>query len=658
MVVDEAHCVSMWGHDFRPDYLFIGKCLPSLGHPTLLALTATATPQIREEIAAQLGRKLQPVVASVFRPNLYYEVEEFADKEQKLKRLVEICKSEKGPGVVYARSRETCEQLAAMLRRAGVQAGHYHAGMEPEERVRAQEMFMLDRVRVIVATIAFGMGIDKGNVRFIVHFSPPDSLEGYVQESGRAGRDGRPARCVLFIAPGDKSNLTRWKRQEQMKVEELRAIYREITKQVPEGMTGFVNLDEVAMRAGSSLGKTLDTTPVKVAVSMLERVRLIRRHADAPRAVQLYLPENEAFPSDKAFSSFLEIARPVAGQYARRDSGTLCSAMGISPSELEERLSRWMELGWLQYRGERRDPVIERLKPPADVAGVIDKLLDQHDRAQQHQIDEIIEYATEPRCRPQMLAAHLGESIEECNTSCDYCSPPADREDREVAANAPDLPENAGQVIVECLMSFPFNVGKPSLVKALTGSAASNITANRVKHFGSLAAARPSAVEKAIEELAQQGYLEFYESPDGFRLLSVTHEGAEGVPEGAVTLKKKSPPKKLTGRSARERKQDRAVSGSRGATLSSQSADDERELTEDEFDVFERLRAWRRVVANRLGLPPYVIFHDKTLRALARSRPASDAELLTVKGVGQSHVEKYGPDLLDLLHEQTKDPDQ
>src|SRR5437867_10324883 len=128
-----------------------------------------------------------------------------------------------------------------MLRRSGVQAAYYHAGMEPAERARAQERFMLDQVRVIVATIAFGMGIDKGNVRFIVHFSPPDSLEGYVQESGRAGRDDRPARCVLFITPGDKSNLTRWKRQEQLKVEELRAIYREIARQVPAGETDFIS---------------------------------------------------------------------------------------------------------------------------------------------------------------------------------------------------------------------------------------------------------------------------------------------------------------------------------------------------------------------------------------------------------------------------------
>jgi len=198
-----------------------------LGRKAMLTLTMIIMGAgTYQEISEQLGRKLQPVVASVVRPNLFYEVETLADKEQKMRRLLEICKEENGPGVVYARSREACEQLAATLRRAGVQAAHYHAGMSSEERSSVQERFMLDRVRVIVATIAFGMGIDKSNVRLIVHFSPPDSLEGYVQESGRAGRDGRPSRCVLFMTSGDKSNLSRWKRQGQLKLEELRAIYK------------------------------------------------------------------------------------------------------------------------------------------------------------------------------------------------------------------------------------------------------------------------------------------------------------------------------------------------------------------------------------------------------------------------------------------------
>jgi ATP-dependent DNA helicase RecQ len=648
LVVDEAHCVSMWGHDFRPDYLFITKCLPLLGHPTVLALTATATPQMQTEIASQLGRDLKPVVASVFRPNLFYEVEELDDKEVKLRRLLEICKAEKGSGVVYARSRETCEQLAAMLRRSGVQAAHYHAGMEPAERVRAQERFMLDQARVIVATIAFGMGIDKSNVRFIVHFSPPDTLEGYIQESGRAGRDGRPARCILFLSSGDKANITRWKRQEQMKVEELRAIYRELARQVPVGQTGFVNLEQLVTQASVTAGKQLDQTQVRVGLSMLERAHMAVRHPDAPKTVYVSVTPEGARSDDPELLRFLRSANVPSGDYARRDMSWLSQEMQIPPHILEQRLLAWTERGWVRYRGERRDAVVERLQPPQDAAGAIKGLLESQDRAQQHQVAQILDYASEEACRHQMLAGHLGERIEECGTSCDFCAP---REDRPQAAAAeiPDLPDNPGQVIIECLAGFPFNVGKPSLVKALTGSAASNITADRVRHFGALVGATPSAITRAIDELVEQGYLSFYESPDGFRLLNVTPEGHEGVPRNAIALKSKKPkaPKKRD--KVEEKQREHTARIKQAYASKAPVADTNREPTPEESDVFERLKAWRRVAASRQGLPPYMIFHDKTLWAIAMSRPTTPEELLALRGVGRGHIERFGADILELV---------
>ena len=641
LVVDEAHCVSMWGHDFRPDYLFIGKCLPQLGHPTLLAVTATATPQMQQEIGQQLGRTLKPIVASVFRPNLFYEVEELGDKEAKLKRLVEICQREQGSGVIYARSREMCEQIAAMLRRAGVKAGFYHAGMEQAARSQAQEQFMLDRTRVIVATIAFGMGVDKSNVRFIVHFSPPDSLEGYVQESGRAGRDGRPARCILLITPGDKSNLSRWRREEQMKIEPLRSIYREVGKQLPVGGAKFIRFDEIERDAN------VDSTQSRVGLSMLERVGLILRHPDAPRNIYLtLLPEGSA-AKDPQFRSFVTAVGLMQGQPTRRDTAALAELLGTTAPEIERLALVWEEQGWLKARGERRDPVIERLKPPTDTAQAIQRLLDEQDRTGQHQIDQMMRYATNDRCRHQMLAAHLGEQIEECGTSCDFCAPPADRPALQAQATA-DLPDNPGQAIVECLLSFPFAPGKPSLVKALTGSAASNVSIDRVRHFGALAGAAPSSIQRAIDELVEGGYLAAYES-DGFRLLRVTEEGMDRVPIDAVSLKQKRQPKARIQTTEGPQRQDRTARLDTERRKTARQQEEDREPTPEESDLFERLRAWRRVVANRLGLPPYIIFHDKTLWSIARAQPTSIDELLTVKGVGQSHIDKYGEELLEVL---------
>jgi ATP-dependent DNA helicase RecQ len=639
LVIDEAHCVSMWGHDFRPDYLFISKCLPMLGHPILLALTATATPAMREEIAGQLGRELRPVVASTFRSNLYYEVEELADKEGKMRRLIEICKAEKGSGVVYARSRETCEQMAAMLRRSGVQAAHYHAGLPPEERTRTQEMFMLDRVRVIVATIAFGMGIDKSNVRFIVHFSPPGSLESYVQESGRAGRDGRPSRCVLFVTQGDKSNLTRWRRQEMLGVEELRTAYRELARQVPEGKAAFANLDTLGQ------GK-LDGTQARVSVSMLERAGLIRRHSDAPKTVMLQMTTLGETVKAQEFRRFAEVADLAPGQNVRRDTAYLANTLELSPDELERRLLDWQEEGWVRFRGERREPVIERVTAPKNAAAVIERLLEQQDNAYQHAIKQMMAYASSTdKCRHRMLAHHLGERIENCGTSCDHCAPPLDRPtqiDQQIA----ELPENPGEVIVRCLASFPFNAGKPSLVSALTGSAASNVRSDRIRHFGALAGAVKASIERAIDQLVEEGYLAYYEHPDGYRLLEITPEGLEGVPRGTVEVKPKKQKKEKVER-PEARDSELRPRYERDSTESVAAQD--RELTPEESDLFERLRAWRRVTANRTGLPPYVIFHDKTLRAIAQVRPATPGEFLAIKGISDRTLEKYGDELLEII---------
>ena len=643
VVVDEAHCVSMWGHDFRPDYLFLGKVIPSLGSPVVLALTATATPEIRDEISEQLGRRLKPVVASVFRPNLYYEVETLADKEGKMRLLLDICRSEQGSGVVYARSRETCEQLAAMLRRSGVKAAHYHAGLPTEERSRVQEAFMTDRTRVIVATIAFGMGIDKSNVRFIVHFSPPDTLEGYVQESGRAGRDGRPARCVLLITPGDGRNLSRWSRQEQLKVEHLREIYRAIKGRVDSGNAGFVSLEEVEKEASESAESQIGDTTVRVAISLLEKVGLIGRRYDAPTGVWITLSRDASTEADRGVAGLIDATGLRPGQSGRYDTAPLAGEMGLSPDELEGLLLELQDAGFLRHRGEKREAVIERLPSPPDVAGKIDQMLVLHDEAQQRHITQMLDYATRDRCRHRMLAAHLGEQIDDCGTSCDHCAPPVDRAGS-LEKDLPELPGNPGQVIVECLLSFPFPVGKPSLVNALLGSAASNVTPERVRHFGTLARAMPTHIERAIDTLVAEEYLATYETDQGFRLLRVTPEGREGVPIGAVTLAEKK--HSASPRAAVEKAERNAIK--RGAKTQD-AAEAERPATPEEADLFERLRQWRKAAASRAGLPPYVIFHDKTLWAIARRQPTTPDELLGVNGVGQKQLDKYGEEILALL---------
>ena len=203
-VVDEAHCISSWGHDFRPDYLGLGAVADLLGRPPVLALTATASPPVRREIIERLHMRDPDVVVRGFdRPNIELDVERFPDDASKVRRLVEWVSRAKTPGIVYTSTRRRAEDVADALIAAGVRAVAYHAGMAPRPRAAAQERFMEGAVDVVVATSAFGMGIDKADVRFVVHLDAPGSLDAYYQEVGRAGRDGKDACALLLYRPED-----------------------------------------------------------------------------------------------------------------------------------------------------------------------------------------------------------------------------------------------------------------------------------------------------------------------------------------------------------------------------------------------------------------------------------------------------------------------
>jgi len=202
VAIDEAHCISEWGHDFRPEYRQLAGLRPLLPGVPMMALTATATGRVRQDIVALLQlRKPACYVASFNRPNLAYRV--FAKQKPYEQVLQFVSARPRDSGIVYCQARKTAESVAERLNEDGVQAKPYHAGLTPAERTAHQELFLRDEVRVICATIAFGMGINKPNVRFVLHYDLPKNIEGYYQETGRAGRDGLPGECVLLFSPGD-----------------------------------------------------------------------------------------------------------------------------------------------------------------------------------------------------------------------------------------------------------------------------------------------------------------------------------------------------------------------------------------------------------------------------------------------------------------------
>lgn len=199
LVVDEAHCVSAWGHDFRPEYLRLGHVVEALGHPTTVALTATAAPPVREEIVERLRmREPHQVVRGFDRPNIFLEVQRHSDDDAKRDAIVERALAESKPGLIYVATRKDAERYAGALGEAGVRAEAYHAGMSRAERERVHDAFSDGTAEVVAATSAFGMGIDKADVRFVLHAAPPESLDSYYQEIGRGGRDGEPALAALF----------------------------------------------------------------------------------------------------------------------------------------------------------------------------------------------------------------------------------------------------------------------------------------------------------------------------------------------------------------------------------------------------------------------------------------------------------------------------
>ena len=212
--VDEAHCISEWGHDFRPEYSQIRSMVQRIGKAPIIALTATATPKVQKDIQKNLGMPDATVFKSSFnRPNLYYEVR---PKDGNIdKEIVRYIRGMEGKsGIVYCLARKEVEDLAQVLQVNGISARAYHAGMDAATRSANQDAFLMEECQVIVATIAFGMGIDKPDVRFVIHYDMPKSLEGYYQETGRAGRDDGEGQCISFYSPNDMDRLERFKKDK------------------------------------------------------------------------------------------------------------------------------------------------------------------------------------------------------------------------------------------------------------------------------------------------------------------------------------------------------------------------------------------------------------------------------------------------------------
>jgi ATP-dependent DNA helicase RecQ len=632
VAVDEAHCISVWGHDFRPDYLKIGQALDWLGRPQTIALTATATDRVREDIVSQLKlRSPQLFITGFDRKNLFFEVVPVKRPKEKFSHLAGRLERLRGGAIVYAGTRKGVESIVRALDREGIEALGYHAGLEEEERSRIQEAFLEGGANIVAATNAFGMGIDRSDIRLIIHYHFPGSIEAYYQECGRAGRDGDPSTCLLLFSPSDRRLQEFFIEMNYPDRRVILSVYQALLQRPEDPI--WLTYREIGLLSNPPAAEMAVSSSLKI----LEEARLVHRLHRYENLAELYLkhrPKEVLGRISKKSPSKAALIEFLADHYTE---GELLEGIQFIPDEMIERVHLSKET-FRRVMAEMEEHGEGTYIPPFRGRGVrllsrmaLSELPINFETLQlrkAHQLEKlsrIMDYSTSSRCRRAFLLQYFGEYYpsQSCG-GCDHCQSLKVRPATEENMSDPLLPIK----ILSGVARLKGRFGLGMAVKMLTGSqekAICKFNLDRLSTYGLLAEFTQEQVENWIHELLGQGYLKQELALLGeknYRVLLLTSQGRE------VMKKRGKIP--LSPASAKEIKE-------------------RREEGEPDKGLFEELRKLRLELARAEGLPAYCIFQDRTLQEMASRLPDSREKIMAIVGVGEITFRKYGSAFLDLI---------
>jgi ATP-dependent DNA helicase RecQ len=431
ITVDEAHCISQWGYDFRPSYLKIAELRGIIPGVHVLALTATATNAVIDDIQEKLlfsGKNI--LRASFFRENLIYSVKNSEDKSRDLIKIVE---SINGSGIVYVRTRRKSKEIASLLQNKNISCTYYHAGLKNQIRAQRQLEWTNNRTRVIVATNAFGMGIDKHNVRFVIHVDLPDSPEAYFQEAGRAGRDQKKAHAVLLYNTSDKTQVKQRIKASFPEIVTVKRIYQALGNylKIPIGSGKNLSFDFNIGNFASTFKFSLST--VYSSLKILEREGYIELtdELDNPSKVKFYLERDDLYKfqvANSSFDAFIKLLlRSYTGiftEFVGIDELSLAKRAGVDVKIIYQYLNKLNNLKVIRYIPQKKTPLVIYLEERLDEKSLRISRENYKSRKERYveRLNAVLNYASKSnKCRSQVLLEYFGEKNSERCGECDVC---------------------------------------------------------------------------------------------------------------------------------------------------------------------------------------------------------------------------------------------